>query len=99
MPIMRLFYLPDWMAPTLSSVRFPNVCQSFLSRQKVKDSCCRCPPLTPLTPLTLFLSSKVMTALVDLRESADKSNKQKINPASYSSPEPQSQASGQSYCQ
>ena len=52
MPIMTLFYLPDWMAPTLSSVRFPNVCQSFLSRQKVKDSCCRCPPLTPLTPLT-----------------------------------------------
>jgi len=34
--------------------------------------------------------SKVMTALVDLRESADKSNKQKINPASYSSPDQQS---------
>ena len=36
--------------------------------------------------LQLLHFSKVICALVDLRESGDKSNRQKIDPASYSSP-------------
>ena len=70
------------MTPTLSlvwfqlSVRFP-----YLALTE--------PVVVSL--LSWFLCSKVMTALVDLRESADKSNKQKINPASYSSPDHHSQ--------
>ena len=40
--------------------------------------------------LTLFFNSKVMAVLVELRESGDKSNKQKINSASYSTEENES---------